>query len=168
MPVVPPRKPTPKNDGTSGVVVLAIGVAAFVGFLYVNGQVDLEFLSDTTITDYPIHCSGEVNDADVSHGGCSSDWYRDPPTTYTINKDQQYVVGQSPGWPPNRYKDCAIVDRTNWKCTRSTEAGPFEFGYTDGKYFQHWTDPRMTFPTGSVRHVTKAVWFNTKVEPKDK
>jgi hypothetical protein len=142
------------------VGVLVVIAAAGYG-LY---ALDWGFL-DNTITDYSLSCdSGEIRD-----GRCTGHWYRMAPTTYSLNKDQKTVISQTAGEAPKKLSECAIVNRTNWKCL-STISKSFQVGFAGGEFWSQWVDS-IGLPmadTGTVRHVSREKWLRADEDPNKK
>jgi hypothetical protein len=70
--------------------------------------------AQSRITVYPEHCVKMAKD-----GKCTQDgWRTDPPTTYTVHTDQQFVVGLTDEESaPHKLFNCVIADKTHWTCT---------------------------------------------------
>jgi hypothetical protein len=107
-----------RGGRTLGVVaVLVTCCAAFYG-------IDWGFLR-SEFTSYEVRCGQVVN----NH--CSQPetavYFA---TTYKIFKEQQFVVATE----YVKYTKCAIVDRTNWKCTFDDASG--SFGARDGAFWE--------------------------------
>lgn len=56
---------------------------------------------------------------------------------YKPNKDRQEVLSWTEGFPPERLKDCAVVDRKNWQCRFDDKSATF--GFQNGEYFNYPT-----------------------------
>ncbi len=74
----------------------------------------IEDVFDGRITVYPEHCM-QLDSA----GKCDErGWRTDPPTTYTVHADQQFVVGITDDQPaPHKLYNCVIADQHHWTCT---------------------------------------------------
>ncbi len=104
------------------MVVLLVLIAAGLGAYALNW----DFLSSSRLTLYQTACRGEIFD-----DGCDGGWEQLPPTTFVVSLDQQSVVKQVAGLPPQRLQNCTVVSKRNWRCT---VAGKVSEGFTDGEY----------------------------------
>src|SRR5262249_36938143 len=137
------------NDGSGWAALILLGIGAYVFFL-----TDC-FVGADKIVDYPVYCEGEIRG-----DNCSSGWTRGSKTTFSINKEQQIVVGQVDGNSPERLTNCAIVDKENWRCHSKGVITETTLGYTDGKYWSPTVDS-TGFPMAisADRHWSKANWY---------
>lgn len=143
------------NDSGSGIGILVIIGICVAGYYFCDFS-----LGSDQIADYTLMCQG-----DASSGQCSTAWVRGERSVYTVNRDQQVVVRQIDGEPPDRLVNCAVVDVKNWKCTAPGNKDT-TLGFTDGKY---WLENVALF--GGVftspyeRHVSKSDWFAGQEPP---
>jgi hypothetical protein len=108
--------------GVGCLTLMLIAVAAAVALYATNW----DWLSPSRLTLYQTVCRGEL-----VFGQCEDGWERLPPTTFLVSVDQQSVVKQVAGLPPQRLLNCTVASKRNWRCT---VAGTVSEGFTDGEY----------------------------------
>lgn len=76
--------------------------------------------------------------------------------TYYVNPNNQIVVSfpSDSKWPPNKFNNCAVIDRKNWSCSISN-ISDFHFGFSEGDY--------MIEDSDKIRTVSKSKFWLTKI-----
>jgi hypothetical protein len=136
----------------------AVGPVFFLAVVgYALYAFDWNSFSSTKVSDYTLFCKEWTN------GRCpGSHWLRGPRVDYSVYPDQQVVIRQRAGQPPDRLLKCVVVDRRNWKChipsVLADDAGLV--GYTDAEF---WTGVEefgivRTFSREDEKHVSRWDW----------
>ena len=120
------------------MLILAAAIFAYM-------SLDL-FTSENEVVDYVLFCQGVPDNT-----RCSGSWVRGERRVFDVNREQQTVVSQQEGLPPVRLRNCAVVDKQDWKCD-AAETRDIQFGYVDGKFLNSWDES----PSSGVRHVSEA------------
>jgi hypothetical protein len=94
----------------------------FVIFILLIIVIDWGFLKSEIIK-YPISYYPEFG------------WTTLNKTTYKVSVKRQDVVGRMADFAPNRYTDCAVVNRKNWSCTYDDGSG--SFGFNRGHFWDN-------------------------------
>lgn len=101
------------------------------------------------ITVYPEHCV----QLDAVGKCVERGWRADPPTTYTVHADQQFVVGITDEQPlPHKLFNCVIADQSHWTCTVEPDKYSFSLTMNGGDF---------TAP-GRLRYVSRFSWLFDK------
>lgn len=127
-------KPLEKHEGaeTKTLSTLFLIIVVGYGVLYALSMIDFSFLKGEVIA-YGLvcevkpqynYCPGKTN-------------FAMPPEHFKPNKDRQEVLSWTKGSPPERFTNCAVLDRTNWKCEDDNSA---TFGFQNGEYFVYGED----------------------------
>jgi len=140
-----------KNNALGGIFTLLV-IGAGVYGIYL---IDFGFLQNQ-ISDYALFCANP----DYDNHRCPGTWERGPHITYTVTKDQQLVIRQVEGSAPVRLSECAVVDRTNWKCNyEAFKDYSMSVGFADGKAFVNDIKDTDTY---YMKHVSRYEWIATK------
>ena len=118
---------TKLTNFAKGVGYLLLGI---VSLIVIFGMIDWGSFS-SEITSYGIICTDAL-----INGRCLSSAYSSGSNTYKVNADNNQVIDENYPGGPEKLKDCAVVNRENWKCHYSDGSGPI--GFTNGIYFSEW------------------------------
>jgi hypothetical protein len=109
---------------------LVFWVAVVCLFIYGIGEV-IDTLQ-SRIKVYPLDC---VNWSEQTDSCEPNGWRVGNVTTYTVNIDQQLVIGITENSPrPVRLLNCVVADRRNWSCSGTSEGNPAHFTMRDGTF----------------------------------
>jgi hypothetical protein len=131
-------------------VIFILAVIGY-GILYITSVVDFSFIRGEIIA-YPMECSVQTQ-----NGSCpGKTLYALRTTHFKPNYDRQEVVYWIDGISPDLFKNCAVVNRKNWKCEYDDKSATV--GFQDGVYFEY---PEAGTPDAFLHeyYVSRQTWL---------
>jgi hypothetical protein len=116
----------------AGLVLLALSTTACSP---VDAGVPLDLGAlHAEITNYPVMCEVDLVAGDCPRGhGLPLNW-----TTYKVYVHEQMVIATPRAGGADKYTDCAVSDRQNWRCTADDYRRTF--GFSNGRYWESSKD----------------------------
>ena len=113
----------------------ALGIGFFIvyivlpilGIIFIIKFFDINFSGGDEIKAYSAICKTKVES-----NRCDNPEYPQSIRTYKVSYASQQVISESGGFV-DKYTDCTIKDKKNWKCSFDDKSG--DFGFMAGTYF---------------------------------
>ena len=145
------------DDGdawTNTIVFLFFGLI-IVGAIFIVKFLGIDFFEGDEIKAYSAICKTKVDLNICDHPSAS----RPSTTVYKVSYGSQQVISDNGGLV-NKYTDCTVKDRKNWKCKYEGNNG--DFGFISGSFFRFFRMDKVE--SGTTRGLVEKIYYPSRLE----